>query len=206
MTLLIAIARKPTVEPNIVANALEWGTSGINVDGCRIRGHVSDVPKKRGTNTFGLLNDDGWVPHPSDFYPHASGRWPANLLLQHLPTCTHIGTTEEPGYVINRWKDGSKPFGGGAGHPYEGSQTKASSTDVWECQHGCPVGTLDEQVGPLTSGSGCFMRKSSKDGWGNRSAAYGKESRPAGAEQISYGDTGYASRFFKQFKADNGVE
>lgn len=47
------------------------------------------------------------------------------------------------------------------------------------------------------SGSGrCVKRQSGTEFFGNTSASYGKESRPAGTEGISYGDEGSASRMF----------
>lgn len=52
---------------------------------------------------------------------------------------------------------------------------------------------LDEQSGELTSGAGAFKRAS---GLGYKGMTYGEDSRPEGAEQRSYGDTGGASRFF----------
>jgi site-specific DNA-methyltransferase (adenine-specific) len=59
---------------------------------------------------------------------------------------------------------------------------------------------MDRQTGTLTSGSNNFIRESSADFSGNTSPAYGAESRPAGQQMISYGDTGGASRFFPCFK------
>jgi len=54
-TELITVARKP-FKGTIAANVLEYGTGGINIDGCRV----------------------------------PSGRWPANLILQHLPECRNV--------------------------------------------------------------------------------------------------------------------
>jgi site-specific DNA-methyltransferase (adenine-specific) len=59
---------------------------------------------------------------------------------------------------------------------------------------------MNRQSGKLTSGSGNFIRESSADFSGNISPAYGAESRPAGQQMISYGDTGGASRFFPCFR------
>lgn len=61
---------------------------------------------------------------------------------------------------------------------------------------------LDEQSGTLKSGDGNVMRESGADRAGNRSAAYGAESRPAGTPMITYGDSGGASRFFYVAKVD----
>lgn len=52
-----------------------------------------------------------------------------------------------------------------------------------------------------TSGSGNIRKSSGSDQQGNTGAAYGKESRPAGTQMISYGDTGSAARFFYCAKA-----
>jgi DNA modification methylase len=70
-----------------------------------------------------------------------------------------------------------------------------------ECVAGCPVAELDAQSGLLKSGDANVRRESGGDRAGNRSAAYGAESRAAGTEIVSYGDQGGASRFFYCAKA-----
>lgn len=60
---------------------------------------------------------------------------------------------------------------------------------------------LDAQSGTLKSGKGNVRRASGSDRGGNTSATYGAESRPAGSEMVSYGDSGGASRFFYVAKA-----
>ena len=73
-----------------------------------------------------------------------------------------------------------------------------SSTCNSKCTTGCAIEALTH-FGIKTSGSGCFIRKSSAS-FGYAPNSYGKESRPEGTEMISYGDSGYASRFFPQFE------
>ncbi len=56
-----------------------------------------------------------------------------------------------------------------------------------------------------SSGAGAVKRASSAEHAGNRGAAYGAESRPAGTAMICHGDSGSAARFFycaKASKAD----
>ena len=65
------------------------------------------------------------------------GRWPANLILQHHPSCKIVGKSDES-YQINRWEDDMHPFGNGAGNEFETEQV-TSSSDVWECHEDCPV-------------------------------------------------------------------
>ena len=70
-----------------------------------------------------------------------------------------------------------------------------SQGEDWACVEGCPVKNLDDQSGVLKSGA---MMGSYKM-WG-RNGIY------SGANEYSattYGDSGGASRFFKQFKKEN---
>ena len=59
---------------------------------------------------------------------------------------------------------------------------------------------LDRQSGRLTSGVPGVIGESAAERAGNRSAAYGKESRQAGYQNVGYGDTGGASRFYPVFR------
>jgi len=47
-----------------------------------------------------------------------------------------------PGYLINRWTDGAKPFGGGAGHEYESEKVPDEQVAIYECVPECPVPKL----------------------------------------------------------------
>ena len=83
-------ALKPSIEPVVMArkplagtvaqNVLEWGTGGINVDGCRIAAEPWTHP---GSNAVGGVygdfeNDTGRSGSPS-------GRWPANIIHDGSP-------------------------------------------------------------------------------------------------------------------------
>ena len=48
--------------------------------------------------------------------------------------------------MINRWSDGAKPFGGGAGHEYESEGQPDEEIIVWECAVGCAMGALEKQA------------------------------------------------------------
>jgi DNA modification methylase len=72
----ITMARKP-LEGTVAANVQEWGTGGLNIDGCRVPGakHTQSTSHPGGQHgTFrplaarGAQLDDG------------TGRWPANLI------------------------------------------------------------------------------------------------------------------------------
>ncbi len=157
-----------------------------------------------------------------------AGRWPANLVLTHHEACVKVGEYETKGRVINRWKDGMIPFGGGAGQEYEtidptregeasadrtyedeggtdfamkpGARRGMETVDLYACVPGCPVRALDDQVGELKTGD--IKPHRNKGSW--------KQS----SENITgshVGDTGGPSRFFYTAKAsrsekDKGLE
>jgi site-specific DNA-methyltransferase (adenine-specific) len=109
------LARKPLSEKTIAANVLEHGTGGINIDVSRIKAGQND------------------------------GRFPANLILSHKPGCKQVGTKEGKGYTINRFTDGAKPFGNGAGHPYKVEDQGPETIAVWDCDDDCAVKRLGEE-------------------------------------------------------------
>jgi len=117
-----------------------------------------------------------------------AGRWPANLVLSHAEGCEHLGTAEDPGYVINRFDSGAKPFGGAAGESFESKSTGPGTREVWRCVEGCPVREIDSQSGHLKTGR---VASHSEAGiWGS-----GADVDYAGIE-----DGGGASRFFPTFR------
>lgn len=167
---VITVTRKP-IAGSTTANVLENQTGALNIDGCR----VGDT----------------------------AGRWPSNVLLVHRPTCVVVGERKVPTGTAHREKSGGrtifsetdkKPLPNMSYADADGMET----VPAWACDDECPVFFLDIQSGQLTSGSGTVKRASSKHRDGNVAAAYGAESRKDGEPQVWYGDTGGASRFFKQ--------
>lgn len=133
----------------------------------------------------------------SNFVP-PSGRWPGNLILQHLDGCRCEGTKRVKGIAggsHSGQKHTHEKVGGFGHHRHDitrhndpqGNESVAN----WICVEGCPVKTLDEQSGDRPS-------------TGNHpsSATKGSIFRPnQGAYQKQgplYSDRGGASRFFKQ--------
>lgn len=84
----ITLARKPFSQ-TVAANVLEWGTGGLNVDGCRV-GTTKEVPGA--VKTGRPIASDTWLQqhgHGSGYGPRQEGqtgmdpnigRWPANLI------------------------------------------------------------------------------------------------------------------------------
>ena len=116
----IVMARKP-FKGNVANNVLEWGTGGINVDGCRVGNEVRTTPihstdVKEDNTLFGL--------HPTIQHHREEttlGRFPANIIFD-----------EEAGKILDEqsgitsqghWPKGkTKGFGefGGGESTYEG--------------------------------------------------------------------------------------
>ena len=163
------LARKPLSEKTIAANVLEHGTGGINIDASRI---------KAGQNV---------------------GRFPANLVLSHKPGCKQVGTKEGKGYTINRFTDGAKPFGDGAGHPYEVEDQGPETIAVWECEDDCAIKEVNNQSGVIKgvvrkpTGKAVYPTEGNSVEWNANNV---KDTTVRG-----FDDTGGAARFFYCAKA-----
>jgi len=82
------LVRKPLSEKTVVKNVLKHGTGGINIDGCRIATNWDTDPTRRGwqggrrPGTGPFTSGDRTRPTVKRGGPeNASGRWPANLVL-----------------------------------------------------------------------------------------------------------------------------
>jgi DNA modification methylase len=69
----IAVARKPAAVRSVARNVVEHGTGALNIGACRI-------PVAAGDEMHGF--NRGYDDHP--FVPHDDGRFPADVILDHL--------------------------------------------------------------------------------------------------------------------------
>ena len=84
--LSVLLARKP-LDGTVAANTLKHGVGGLNIDGCRIGIADGDEPVAgRRTANFGTQETVSGG-NGSGGWEAATGRWPANLLLEHTPEC-----------------------------------------------------------------------------------------------------------------------
>jgi hypothetical protein len=145
----IVLAMKP-IDGTFAQSALAHGVAGLNVDGCRISGAKPATTRGAGGSNGryspiapqGRVEDDG------------HGRWPANVVLSHLPECREIGTrrvasTNFGGHPSGRKNSvlgsDSRPRPAAGFADADGTET----VPAWECVEGCPVRMLDEQSGFL---------------------------------------------------------
>jgi site-specific DNA-methyltransferase (adenine-specific) len=195
------LARKPLIG-TIAKNVLTHGTGAINIDACRVEtadnlngGAYAKNGSER-TDEWGLSN--GFRRNQGLEFKQPTGRWPANLILSHHPSC--IETDEEvesPGYQINRFTDGAKPFGGGAGHEYTSEKISGGKRKIWLCHPNCPLRSCfpsaPGQQGRLTGGEPSQQTKN----------CYGQMEGRVPCEPRQESDTS-AARFFYAAKANKG--
>jgi hypothetical protein len=153
---VIHVARKP---PNGSAakTAMNWGSGGLHISASRIGITVETWPATRSyapgqiqPGGKGSTQATGAVP---------AGRWPANLILEHLPECHCEGVckvkSQNPKFA-SEGKGGTqhiysarpaRPVGVGIGYGENGQETVAN----WVCVEGCPVLELNALSGDRPS-------------------------------------------------------
>lgn len=186
----ILVFRKP-LEGTVVNNVLKYGTGALNIDGCRVG--AGETLKGGGGKLWSHYRD-GTEDKAEPKINEGSGRWPPNVTLVHLPECRQVGTRKVQGPTINRFDDGMKPFGDGAGHPYEASEGGEIEEPIFECAEGCPVKAVGEQSGVSRSTGGV------RGGTIGATGIYGHHEPAVRANAGGLGDEGTAARFFPQFE------
>ena len=86
---VLHVLRKPLSEGTVAANTLKHGTGGLNIDASRIA-HGSDVDmnavQRQQSAPAVDFGGSGLIGTEIPMYK-PGGRWPANVILQHLDGC-----------------------------------------------------------------------------------------------------------------------
>ena len=201
---VVHVLRKPCSEPTVAANVIRYGTGALNIDATRIGyegGEVDFDRVQRQQNSEGAVTGAfGAASLIGKAIPtyKPGGRWPANLVLQHLDGCVQDGTRTVRG---EGHFPATRPTGsivsGPAGHRGQTGLAERHLTSetvaAWVCAPGCPVMGLDAQSGERKT---TWVSPSHQN---NRKGDFlGALNHPG---HQGYNDTGGASRFFKQVKA-----
>jgi hypothetical protein len=213
---VIHVLRKPLSEGNVAANVLKEGCGGLNIDAGRITTSPQDAEAMGRCNSPGSGRFDVEPPpigtfvrsNPEPVMDTTKGRWPANLILEHLPGCRCVGKKQvknqggvpkteviQPHVVVV----GPSKKRTGFSHYFD-PDSGMETIDAWDCEPGCPVANLDGQSGERRSTwTGCESQKHSE-------ARPVSKFRPNQGTYMPqgplYGDNGGASRFFKQIKSE----
>jgi len=200
---VIHMARKP-LEGTVAENALKHGAGSLNIGASRVGMNPISTHAYPGYDNHSALKCKDTTVKGDPVYQEHKGRWPANVILSHLPECKQNGTRrvlvgkQGAGVLWSHLRDGTLDRAvakvsrlGDA----DGLETVAN----WECAPGCPVADLDDQSGtsrsPVT-----YLRAS--PGWNQQVYGQGM-GEDAGKLSENYGDAGGASRFFKQIQGDD---
>lgn len=199
----ITVARKP-LSGTVATTTLEHGCGGLNIDACRVGSETRQSAQKDFSAVWG--NKWGSGEHlPTTGSKEVSGRWPANLILQHLDGCRQDGVKRVKACGVGAVsRSTGKENGGQTGAAY-GAESRTAGTEMvnhadldgketvanWICVDGCPVKALDERSGTLKSGAMDSVAK------GGQYTTYGKMYE---RRVVSPASEGGASRFFKQVK------
>jgi site-specific DNA-methyltransferase (adenine-specific) len=82
----IVVARKPLVG-TVAQNVLQHGTGALNINGGRVEGAPPSVPQPAFNSPTGRTNGMKTGEGGNGDMSHATGRWPANLVLTHAADC-----------------------------------------------------------------------------------------------------------------------
>ena len=196
---MIHVLRKPLSESTVAANTLRHGTGGLNIDASRISSTGDHMRPFQPTNNAREVYGAQTGFQPTN---HAGGRWPANVVLQHLEGCRCEGTkrvkasaaASGPSLTGKSTSNSRGVFNGVGSTPSYSDKDGKETVADWACEPSCPVARLDEQSGVTTSTGGRIgnaqgiYTNQGRTGWGT-----GHEAGDPG-----FGDTGGASRFYKQ--------
>lgn len=164
--LVITLSRKPLTAGSVAANVLSNGCGAINIDASRIRtgddlngGAYNPNAKERheGAEDWRFKGGDkGGLEGKTFIQP--TGRWPANIILQHHQGCKPIGTKRVKGSMLNSVCTSNSDSGiySPRSPTHRRGQTDDGGLEVitdWQCADGCPIKVLDAQGG-LTAAKG----------------------------------------------------
>lgn len=212
---VIHVLRKPLSESTVTANVVKHGTGALNIDASRIStddnlnggAYAANPTHRAGEDmwTHDRKGDTNCFRRGEEFagaYQQPTGRWPANVILQHLDGCRcdgvkRVGAGEgsfvgEGGEVCEAHEGYKRPNSSSYTHKQPGHRKTFGEETVanWVCEPGCPVARLDEQSGERKTTWIDPSHKNNRDG-----DFMGALNHPG---HQGYNDTGGASRFYKQ--------
>ena len=202
---VIHVLRKPLSEGTVASNVLKHGTGGLNIDASRIGTSTRTNASKASAARTGFIK--GFV-EGTETVVHNHGRWPANVILQHLDGCRRCGVKRvgagegsfvgEGGEVCEAHEGYKRPNSSSYTHKQPGHRKTFGEETVanWICESGCPVARLDEQSlagGMHKAGNKQPPKHNVKHGFWTDGGW-----KPLDRNPDMYGDDGGASRFYKQ--------
>ena len=118
---VIHVLRKPVSESTVTMNVLKHGVGGINIDVSRIASPGEEITTHtQGRGEDGYAANAVYGDYRGGFKTHQTegqklGRWPANVILQHLDGCEGLCCAGCPSGTL----DSQTTFLGGASRFYK---------------------------------------------------------------------------------------
>ncbi len=214
--IVISLARKPLIG-STTRNIMKFGVGGLNIEKTRC-GWVGGAPSQDEWNRMGssgAVGANGFAgqfsaglkkAYADGLMPLPSGRWPANLVLQHKDGCRSRGAVSVPATSVPTEKGALRHAGvhaAAGGHQTVGriqprtafgDKDGQETIEGWSCVPGCPVAFLDGQAGPCPTGGLSPYYENEK---GDTSTSFFTKRRVRIVTKEP--DAGGASRYFKQF-------
>jgi hypothetical protein len=204
----IVVARKPLIG-TVAANLLAHGVGALNIDASRI-GTTEELGRNNPNGPY--QSERTWntsITPGQDSTGKVSGRWPANVILSHHPSCVRVGVRRVKGNARTN-KDG-KPetlkggYHGGWGNPGNGwgDADGTETVSAWDCHEECAVAALDAQSGERPG----FRTQTDRKGRDKFAGVpYGTGMMMPAGERQGFNDTGGASRFFLTVAPDLPID
>lgn len=198
-------------EGNVASSVVTRATGAIAINASRI------VPSHGEPDSGAMFYKNRGLPMPENrtnyfggedrvatSVPIDGGRWPANLVLEHLPGCQQVGVGGLTGSGGRKAEDkGSERHDGREAYRLRpGVQVAPRGREgeclaSWECVVGCPVMALDESSGVLQHRGN--KNPAFSDGVGSgHTVSLGPPVPSAHHARPELHVDGGASRFFKQ--------
>ena len=116
---VIHVLRRPLSEKTVAANTLWHGCGGLNINASRVAAPGEEITTHtQKTGEDGYASNAVYGDYEGGFTTHQTegqklGRWPGNLIFQHLPGCRCEGICVE-GCPVAALNEQSGPTGGAA--------------------------------------------------------------------------------------------
>jgi DNA modification methylase len=120
----VVVARKP-LQGTVAGNVLVWGTGGLNIDGCRV-GTDENTGRPPGR-----VPTEGWglAKRTETSEAHASGRWPANIVLDGAAAAA---LDQQSG--VSKSQSGVQKFQRPEGHAWSESKGMWTAGREWQAE------------------------------------------------------------------------
>lgn len=150
---------EPFTKATQTANALVYGTAGLEIDRCRVGLFSGESPRE-----VRIPEDetDGTdiAAEKSDVEEKHRGRYPSNAVFSHAPGCRKLGS--ESVKSNSHWPSTEVTGFGtrmGGESTYEGTGHRPGNETVesWRCVPGCPVRELNRRTGEESAGHQRFF-------------------------------------------------